>query len=271
MDAPIPEVGTPATVVAIDANAAAYCAALGRAAVVDGRDDARFTWVSSDVPGWPFNAVARVASPADGADAAIAEATEWFAARGRAAGMAWVVGPSTQLPGLGQHLARHGFVLRGQPPGMAVDLFALPAEVAAPAGLTIEEVGAVAALAEWAEVVTAANGQSAAFERLLLDAHAAQAAPGGPLRHFLARLDGRAVGASVSHVAGGVVGLYWVATLPDARRRGVGAAVTLTPLLAARAQGYRVGTLYTTPLGLPVYQRPGFGQYCACEIWTRPA
>ena len=83
------------------------------------------------------------------------------------------------------------------------------------------------------------------------------------------RLDGRPAGASAGLVAAGVVGLYWVATLHYARGRGVGAAVTLAPLLAARAQGYRVGILHASKLGFPVYQPLGFRQYCTHDLWFR--
>jgi GNAT superfamily N-acetyltransferase len=161
---------------------------------------------------------------------------------------------------------------------MAVDLHALAPEVTTPAGLTVEEIGAGPELSEWTRVVSASHVGSgggrdvATYERLLLDAHTAlAAAPGRPARHYLARLDGRPVGAAASLVAAGVVGLYWIGTLEDARGQGVGTAVTRAPLLAAREEGYRVGILHASPLGFPVYRRMGFHQYCTYDRWVGPA
>ena len=38
--------------------------------------------------------------------------------------------------------------------------------------------------------------------------------------------------------------------------------MTMAPLLDARAMGYRVGILHSSPLGLEVYRRLGFQEYC---------
>lgn len=56
----------------------------------------------------------------------------------------------------------------------------------------------------------------------------------------------------------GVVSVYAVATLPAVRGRGIGAAITLKPLLLARDQGYRHGILFSSEMGVPVYERIGF-------------
>jgi ribosomal protein S18 acetylase RimI-like enzyme len=63
----------------------------------------------------------------------------------------------------------------------------------------------------------------------------------------------------------GVAGIYGVATIPEARRQGIGTTMTLTALREARALGYRVGVLSTGGKGSPpfrVYQRIGFREYC---------
>jgi len=49
-----------------------------------------------------------------------------------------------------------------------------------------------------------------------------------------------------------------VATAPEARGQGIGAAITLIAYDEARQLGYQHGVLFGTPLGIPVYQRIGF-------------
>jgi predicted GNAT family acetyltransferase len=61
-----------------------------------------------------------------------------------------------------------------------------------------------------------------------------------------------------------------VATLKEWRGKGLGAAVTLQPLLDAREQGYRVGVLEASDMGNKVYQRLGFKEICQMNryCWT---
>jgi ribosomal protein S18 acetylase RimI-like enzyme len=59
--------------------------------------------------------------------------------------------------------------------------------------------------------------------------------------------------------------MYCVATLPEARGKGIGAAVTLKPLQEARAAGYRVGVLQSSELGFNVYKKLGFRHLCQIE------
>lgn len=55
-----------------------------------------------------------------------------------------------------------------------------------------------------------------------------------------------------------VASIYCVATLPEARGRGIGTAITREPLLEAKNGGYDVAVLEASEMGLPVYRRLGF-------------
>ena len=82
-----------------------------------------------------------------------------------------------------------------------------------------------------------------------------------PVRSYLAVLNGLPVATSQLFLSAGVAGIYNVTCLPGARRQGIGAAVTLTALLEARRQGYRISILQASTLGYPVYRRLGFQDY----------
>ena len=70
---------------------------------------------------------------------------------------------------------------------------------------------------------------------------------------------------------GMVVGVYGVAVTPPARGKGIGAAISLKPLLEARDRdGYHHAVLFATEVGVPVYQRIGFrltGGYINRYLW----
>ena len=87
-----------------------------------------------------------------------------------------------------------------------------------------------------------------------------------PMQHYVAYLEDRPVACATVFLGGGVAGIYTVGTVPEARRLGIGRAITL----AARQAGYRYGILHASAAGLNVYRGLGFKEYCPIAIyaWT---
>jgi len=56
--------------------------------------------------------------------------------------------------------------------------------------------------------------------------------------------------------------IYFVGTIEEARGKMIGTAITLAPLLAAKKAGYKWAILHTSKMGLNLYKRLGFKQYC---------
>jgi ribosomal protein S18 acetylase RimI-like enzyme len=80
-----------------------------------------------------------------------------------------------------------------------------------------------------------------------------------PWRLFVGYLNNEPVATNMLFNGGGVASVYAVATVPAVRGLGIGAAITLQPLLEARDQdGYKYAVLFSTEMGVPVYQRIGF-------------
>lgn len=61
---------------------------------------------------------------------------------------------------------------------------------------------------------------------------------------------------------GGIVGINSIVTLPDFRGLGIGTAITLAPLLDAKKNGYEIAWLESSEIGLNIYKRIGFQEYC---------
>lgn len=81
---------------------------------------------------------------------------------------------------------------------------------------------------------------------------------------------GRApAGAALVHLDDRGAGLYWVATVPSARRRGVATAVLTRALEDARTNA-DFAWLQASSVGRPLYERLGFRWAGDWTVWTRP-
>lgn len=89
----------------------------------------------------------------------------------------------------------------------------------------------------------------------------------------IARIEGRPVAAalSITDTVARAAGVYWVGTVPDFRRRGVGRAVTHFVTNAAFEQGATIVTLEASPLGKPVYLRMGFREVGSYTRFLSPS
>jgi ribosomal protein S18 acetylase RimI-like enzyme len=74
----------------------------------------------------------------------------------------------------------------------------------------------------------------------------------------VARLDGRDVGAAIAYDHDGDCGIFNLGTLEEARRRGVGTALTALQLHEARERGCATASLQSTPVAEGVYAALGF-------------
>lgn len=78
------------------------------------------------------------------------------------------------------------------------------------------------------------------------------------VRVFIGYLHGRPAGTSIAIRTGDAAGVYGVGTDPDARRRGVGTAVSWAAVAAGLDWGCEIVTLEASAMGEPVYRNMGF-------------
>ena len=131
-----------------------------------------------------------------------------------------------------------------------------------PPGLTIVEVGSDATVADMNAVIIEGYGLPSTCE-----GHMFESAAFGDSRYraWVGYVDGRPVSTATAGVAAGLVGVYVVATVPEARGRGYGEALTWSAVASAPELD---ATLQASDMGKPIYERMGFETIATLTVWT---
>jgi ribosomal protein S18 acetylase RimI-like enzyme len=189
-------------------------------------------------------------------------------ARARGAPMTWWIGPN-RPSALHAEMEARGIKRISQMPGMARTLDDLGADVTTPPGLTVNPVRNTRDLQRFVEVISA-GFELPGFVSGFLGQMTAEfgLADDSPYQSYVGVLDGEAVGASAMMLGSGAAGLYNIATVPGARGKGIGAAMTLAPLFEARKRGINLAVLHSSAMGQRVYERLGFQTYCTMDAYA---
>lgn len=175
----------------------------------------------------------------------------------------WWLGPTTQPRDLGKYLEQRGFIpYEIDAPGMAVDLQTLPEQLSTPPDFRVTRVRDEAALNTWAQTFITAFEVPEFAGQSWVDASLRFGIDQTPWQLYIGWLGDEPVAVSMLFLGAGVAGILALATIPSARGQGIGAAMTLMPLYEARSLGYRAGVLFSTDMGLNLYRKLGFQQYC---------
>ena len=216
----------------------------------------------SDVPVLLFNSIMDAVLEADEVEPTIQYLMA--DAESRQVPILWWVGPSTRPAELPDYLKMHGFTVDEDGPGMAVILSDLNENLPVPDNFKVRLVQDNASQWEWCQTMAAGFGVPAERKEFAVKSWfqlISQLDPNTSMA-YTGFLDEKPVATSLLQLGGGVAGIYAVATIPEARRKGIGAQVTLYPLLQARAMGYKAGVLEASEMGYPVYRALGFQEYC---------
>jgi GNAT superfamily N-acetyltransferase len=196
----------------------------------------------------------------DDADSAIAEAQAWFKAH-HAPFAFWWVDPQATPADLGARLRAHGWEpWEVDAPGMAAGLDDLNYDLMerVPEGYAQERVTDERSLLDLKQAFVSGFEVPEWAGQAWVEATRAFGIERAPWRMYVGRLNGTPVASNMLFNGAGVASVFGVATLPAARGKGIGAAITLIAYDEARAMGYRHGVLFATELGAPVYRRIGF-------------
>jgi GNAT superfamily N-acetyltransferase len=219
------------------------------------RRDLTYTITDFNIP--MFNRVTRTRLTPEKADQRIMDTIEMYSSKGK--GFTWMISPKDTPNDLSARLEKVG-MKRDEGPGMATELSQMR-QPPAPKGLNIERVEGKDRLELFCDIMirgyplpdTIADDWKNMMVRMGVD---------DSLRHYIGHLDGEPVATSTILLSDGVAGLYMVATLPEARGKGVGSHMTIHPFKVAEREGYRFGILHSTKMGYSVYRKLGFRDSC---------
>ena len=186
--------------------------------------------------------------------------------------MSWYVGSSTQPLDLGSVLEAHGFALAEELVGMAIDLQQLnPDAMVEVPDLVIRQVIDMPTLRAWVNVFRVGFAASDVFsEAMLAITSSHDLSPDSQTFLYLGVFGDTPSASATLLLSNGVAGIYDVTTIPQARGKGLGMAVTLQALLDGRAKGYRFGVLQSSEMARGMYHRLGFRGYSRIRRYTFP-
>jgi ribosomal protein S18 acetylase RimI-like enzyme len=172
--------------------------------------------------------------------------------------LAWTVWVPEHHQRARQILEEAGHVLDASPTAMVVSL-----DEVEPPREGDPEPDPEPSIEDVARINDLAYGTGDAFQRIMGEGQA------DPAYHYVARESGNPVASVVSHDHEGDCSMWWVATVPEARGRGLAAGLMRHALADGRARGCEITTLQATKLGRPVYERLGYKGFGAIEMWER--
>lgn len=217
---------------------------------------------------------------ADMADVAIDDTIAWFKRRNVPA-FYWWTDANTMPDDLGHRLMLRGFKCRETPGGilrydiastaqgspvMVADMHRLDEAILTrvPEGFRVSEVSSESDLSAFARVVEAVYPEQPEAAWGWADATRHAGLRSAPWKLYVGWLGDEAVATNIVVEGGGIVSLWVIATMPHMRRKGIGSAITIAPLLEWRAKGYQYAGLFASPEGAPVYERIGFQRTGTC-------
>lgn len=213
--------------------------------------------VSTDVPLSFFNGIATTRLRDGNANERVSEVVDRFRAKGRP--FRWWITPESTPGDLAEVLKNHGMTYAWDATGMTADLATIDLDVKVTDDLRIARVRGDAGMHVWASVLAAVFHRPDAEQQMWCDAfgqcgfddHSSWA-------HFVGLLDDVPVATSSVLLTGDLAGIYHVGTLPDARGRGIGSALTAAALRLAKERGAKQAVLQSSDMGESVYRSLGF-------------
>jgi pimeloyl-ACP methyl ester carboxylesterase/GNAT superfamily N-acetyltransferase len=174
----------------------------------------------------------------------------------------WWVSESDTPSDLEDRLVKHGLTFKEKDIGMVLDLDKFLPESAQV--LHFEPVHSQKTIKDFADIIRSVGGHPECYDRFYKQIPFAVLEEGSPLEMHVAYLreNPLPVVTGVIVFGGSIAGIYYLATLPDQRRKGYGTAMMKYLFNRAKQKGYLLAGLEASHEGESLYKRLGFHEVC---------
>ena len=180
----------------------------------------------------------------------------------------WYITPQSQPVNLQNFLKYYGFTYEEDWNAMAVNLENIPESFNFPEGMEIREVLNLDELKTWTDILV----KSFEFPEIIQSykKYFINAGLESPNSHYyLGFLNGNPVATGILFEGEGAAGLFYIGTIPKARRKGIAKTMVNYLLNEAKDKGYHISILQASEMGYPVYKQIGFKKYYTTKIYRR--
>lgn len=180
----------------------------------------------------------------------------------------WYITPQSRPANLQNFLKDYGFTHKDDWSAMAIDLKIIPKSFNFPEGMEIKEVLNPDELKTWTDILV----KSFEFPEIIQSykKYFINAGLKSPNSHYyLGFLNGKPVATGVLFDGEGAAGLFYIGTIPTARRKGIAKTMVNYLLNEAKSRGYPISILQASEMGYPLYKKIGFKKYYTTKIYRR--
>lgn len=249
---------------ALDANKIAFGTLLSTLPGATLHDEPGLLWFETGVGSSVFNGVLQTQLSPEELPSAIERVRAYF--QQRRLPFHWHLGPCSQPNDFGDLLEAYGIRHDEDEPGMAVDLLSFNQDLPGAPDLTIHPVLDGSLIHQWSQT-TYCGAPEEAIQQVFTIYSGLSPAPQSALHLYLGMLDDKPVATAALFFAAGVAYIGRIVTVHEFRQRGIGMAMTLHTMHAARRAGYRIAVLNASPMGINIYRRLGFKEYCLIRTY----
>ena len=180
----------------------------------------------------------------------------------------WYITPQSQPANLQNLLKDYGFTHKDDWSAMAIDLENIPESFNFPEGMEIKEVLNLDELQIWTDILV----KSFEFPEIIQSykKYFINAGLESPNSHYyLGFLNGKPVATGVLFEGEGAAGLFYIGTIPKARKQSIAKTMIYYLLNEAKNREYNISVLQASEMGYPVYKKIGFKKYYTTQIYRR--
>jgi len=160
--------------------------------------------------------------------------------------------------GVHERLEQSGWKQARQAPAMAMEISEVESMEPIP-GFTVKPVQNDQQRRLWADILNRSVGMNDQDITETIKVELMISKKNNNLQHrYLGYLNDKPVATGLLHLESGLAGIYCIATLPEARRKGLGSFLTIKLIEDSSKLGYKVVALTSSEMGYRVYSKIGF-------------